>query len=79
MHVKRLHRAVVVSFFPWNGSIDPNSEAKPVPKEVRDPLKLGLFYQSLFDTGKFESRADLARYLDISRAKVAQVLRRLLE
>jgi hypothetical protein len=35
------------------------------------------WYQSLLDSGKFESRAALARYLGVSRARVAQVLDRL--
>ena len=31
----------------------------------------------LLDSGKFENRAALARYLGVSRARVTQVLRRL--
>jgi hypothetical protein len=38
---------------------------------------LAHYYQSLLDSGKFESRAALARYLGVSRARVTQVLRRL--
>ena len=34
-------------------------------------------YQSLMDSGKFESRAALARYLGVRRPRVTQVLRRL--
>jgi Mn-dependent DtxR family transcriptional regulator len=45
--------------------------------ERRDPLKLARYYQSLMDSGKFESRAALARYLGVSRPRVTQVLRRL--
>ena len=63
--------------FPWNGSIDPKPRAAATPKERRDPLKLARHYQSLLDTGKFENRAALARYLGVSRARVTQVLRRL--
>lgn len=47
------------------------------PKEPRDPLKLAHYYQSLLDSGQFENRAALARYLGVSRARVTQVLRRL--
>ena len=41
------------------------------------PLKVARYYQSLMDSGKFESRAALARYLGVSRAWLTQVLRRL--
>lgn len=43
----------------------------------RDGLKLARYYQSLLDSGKFESRAALARFLGVSRARVTQVLKRL--
>ena len=49
----------------------------PPPTEPRDPLKLARHYQSLLDSGQFENRAALARYLGVSRARVTQVLRRL--
>jgi Mn-dependent DtxR family transcriptional regulator len=62
---------------PWNAVSDTKSNPKPAPKERRDPLKLARYYQSLLDTGKFESRAALARYLGVSRPRVTQVLRRL--
>ncbi|MCA9037719.1 MAG: MarR family transcriptional regulator [Planctomycetaceae bacterium] len=35
------------------------------------------YYQSLLDSGEVETRAELARYLGVSRARVTQVLRRL--
>ncbi len=35
------------------------------------------YCQSLLDSGKFESRAALARHVGASRARVTQVLRRL--
>lgn len=43
----------------------------------RDPLELARFYNSLLETPVVESRAGLARYLGVSRARVTQVLRRL--
>ena len=36
----------------------------------RDPLRLARYYKSLLDTGKFESRAALARFLGVSRARM---------
>ena len=77
MQVKRLRRAAVIGLFPWNDFSDARPEPNPAPKERRDPLKLARYYQSLLDSGKFESRAALARYLGVSRARVTQVLRRL--
>jgi len=38
---------------------------------------LARYYQSLLDSGQFENRAALARYLGVSRARVTQVLKRL--
>ena len=75
--LKRLHRKVVIAFFPWNSS---SIAEPPVPLDLgepRDPLKLASYYQSLLDSGQFENRAALARYLSVSRARVTQVLRRL--
>jgi hypothetical protein len=37
-------------------------------------MKLARHYQTLLDSGKFENRVALARQLDVSRARVAQVL-----
>lgn len=45
--------------------------------ERHTPLELASYYQSLLDSGKFENRAALARYLGVSRARVTQVLKRL--
>jgi hypothetical protein len=50
----------------------------PPPKESRDPLKLARYYQSLLESGKFKNRASLAHYLGVSRARVTQVLQRLI-
>jgi hypothetical protein len=62
---------------PWNAVSHTKLEPKPAPKDRRDPLRLARYYQSLMDSGKFESKAALARYLGVSRSRVAQVLRRL--
>jgi len=73
---QKLRRRAVSAFFPWNGSsTKPTPQANP--KEPRDPLKLTRYYKSLLDSGQFENRAALARYLGVSRARVTQVLRRL--
>jgi hypothetical protein len=67
----------VIAIIPWNAFSDAKPEPEPAPKERRDPLKLARYYQSLLDSGKFESRAALARYLGVSRARVTQVTKRL--
>jgi hypothetical protein len=75
--IKRLHRRADIAFFPWNGCSSPDPKAEAAPKKKRDPLKLASYYQSLLDSGQFENRAALARYLGVSRARVTQVLKRL--
>jgi hypothetical protein len=77
LQVNRLRRSAVIALFPWNAFPDTKPEPKPAPKERRDPLKLARYYQSLVDSGKFESRAALPRYFGVSRPRVTQVLRRL--
>jgi hypothetical protein len=62
---------------PWGSPSGPEPKATAAPKPCRDPLHLARYYQSLLDSGKFESRAALARYLGVSRARVTQVLGRL--
>jgi hypothetical protein len=78
LQVNRLRRAAVIALLPWNAASDAKLDPKPAPsKACRDPLKLARYYQSLLDSGNFESRAALARYLGVSRPRVTQVLRRL--
>jgi hypothetical protein len=77
LQVNRLRRAAVIALFPWNAVSDAKPEPKSTPTERRDPLKLARYYQSLMDSGKFESRAALARYVGVSRPRVTQVLKRL--
>ena len=63
--------------YPWNpipARLEPKKRSAPTP---RDRLDLARYYQSLLDSGKFESRAALARFLGVSRARVTQVLNRL--
>jgi len=64
-------------FSPGTPFLEPKPKSETAKKERRDPLKTARYYQSLLDTGKFESRAALARYLGVSRARVTQVLRRM--
>lgn len=40
-------------------------------------MRLAYHYQDLLDSGEVEIRAEFARYLGVSRARVTQVLRQL--
>jgi hypothetical protein len=62
---------------PWGSPPEASSGGCPSPQRDRHPLNLARYYQSLLDSGQFENRAALARYLGVSRARVTQVLRRL--
>jgi hypothetical protein len=73
----RLRRAAVIAIFPWNTFSNAKPNPKATPKECRNLLALAPYYLSLLNSGKFESRAALARYLGVSRARVTQVLNRL--
>ena len=77
--VKRLRQSPVVVLHPWTTYFDEKPKPKSVRKERPDGMKLARHYQALLDSGKFESRAALARHLGVSRARVTQVLRRLKE
>jgi len=48
--------------FPRKGSIGPPQQDPAILEEPRDPLKLARYYRALLDSGRFESRAALARY-----------------
>lgn len=75
--LNRLRRKPIIEFFAWNAPSISNNKLTDPGKPGRDPLRLARYYQSLLDAGKFESRAALARFLGVSRARVTQVLNRL--
>jgi CRP-like cAMP-binding protein len=75
--ISRLRRQPLLEFYPWKPP-ESITEATSERKRVnRDPLALAHFYQSLLDSQVVSTRAQLARYLNVSRARVTQVLRRL--
>ena len=75
--VNRLRQAPSIEFDPWNAPIASKQRQRKARKPRRDPLRLARYYQSTLESGKFESRASLARFLGVSRARVTQVLNRL--
>jgi len=71
----RRHQALIFSL---NPSPQRLGKAKRSRDEIRrQALQLAKRWQALIGTNGIETRADLARYLGISRARVTQVLRRL--
>ena len=76
--LNKLRRKAIIEFYAWNAPPAIKKERNDPGKPDRDPLRLARYYQSLLDTGKFETRAALARFLGVSRARVTQVLKRLL-
>lgn len=64
--ITRLRRAPVIAFHAWNAPTTVRANQNGTKKPTRDSLRLARYYQSLLDSGKFESRAALARYLGVN-------------
>ena len=75
--LNRLRRKPIIELHAWNAPPTSRNEQNDPGNPGHDPLRLARYYQSLLDSGKFESRAALARFLGVSRARVTQVLKRL--
>lgn len=77
--INKLRRPIRVPFYPWTPiSGIPLPQIKPKGPRY-DRMKLAHEYQSLLDSGVVKTRAELARFVGVSRARVTQVLRRLAE
>ena len=75
--INKLRRPVRVRFYEWKQvSAIPVPQNKPKGPRY-DRMRLAHQYQSLLDSGEVQTRAELARYLGVSRARVTQVLKRL--
>lgn len=74
---KRLRRLPEIEMFKWNSISNRIREEREAAKPKRDRLRLAHHYQALLDSGEVETRAELARYLGVSRARVTQVLNQL--
>lgn len=76
-HINRLRRSVTIDFYPWK-PISDIPMPQNTPKQPRyDRMKLARRSQSLLDSGTVKTKAELARHLGISRARVTQVMKRL--
>jgi hypothetical protein len=73
----RLRRLPEIELFKWNSTSDQIRQENESAKPKRDRMRLAHHYQSLLDSGQVETRAELARFLRVSRARVTQVLNRL--
>jgi CRP-like cAMP-binding protein len=74
---KRLRRLPQIEMFKWNSILGRIRAETESAKPKRDRMRLAHHYQALLDSGQVETRAELARYLGVSRARVTQVLNRL--
>ena len=63
--------------FKWNSISDQIRAESESAAPKRDRMRLALHYQALLDSGEVETRAELARYLGVSQARVTQVLNQL--
>ena len=62
---------------PWKGLQDLPLGTDPGPRVKGNPADRARALQALIDTGVVKNRADLAKHLGVSRARVTQVLRHL--
>ncbi|WP_417850641.1 hypothetical protein [Thalassoglobus sp.] len=67
---KRLRRLPHVEIFKWNSIADQIRVESTAKKPKRDRIRLALKYKALLDSGRFASRAVLARHLGVSRVQV---------
>jgi hypothetical protein len=74
---KRLRRLPYIEMFKWNSILDRIRAESESVKPKPDRMRLSHHYQALLDSGEVETRAELARFLGVSRARVTQVLNRL--
>ena len=63
--------------FKWKSISDSIRTESELAKPKRDPMRLAYQYQDLLDSKVVTTRAELARHLGVSRARVTQVLNRL--
>ena len=66
-----------IEMIKWNSISDQIRAESELAAPKRDRMRLAFYYQSLLDSGEVNTRAELARHLGVSRARVAQVLKRL--
>ena len=66
-----------IEMFKWNSISDRMRAESESVKPKRDRMRLAIYYQSLIDSGEVSTRAELTRFLGVSKARVTPVLKRL--
>jgi len=66
-----------VGIFKWNSVLDRGRKESESAEPKRDHLRLAFYDQSLLDSEAVKTRAELARFLGGSQARITQVLKRL--
>jgi hypothetical protein len=51
-----------------------NSSGKALSRQHKNPIILAKEWQSMIDKGECKSRADLARYFGITKARITQIM-----
>ena len=79
-----LRQSPKILFFPWTtvSELPEAPKLRPKPSEseaINKPqgIETARRYQALLDNGTVKTRAELARFLGVSRARVTQVLKRI--
>ena len=66
-----------IEMFTWNSILEQIHAKLEAKWPKRDRMRLAHKYQKMLDSEVVATRAELARYLGVSRARVTQMLRRL--
>ena len=72
----RLRRLPYIEKFKWNSISEQIRAESESAACKRDRMRLAFSYQSLFDSGEVSTRAELARFLCVSCARLRQALKR---
>ena len=73
------HRKRQSVIFALNPAPNPKTRRKSRAQITADGIQKAVQWQTLISTNGIETRADLARYLGVSRARVTQVLNQLVD
>ena len=74
-YYKHLRQSRTILTLPWNG-LESVPKPAPKPKVLRgDPRARARELQAMLDAGEVKNKADLARRLGLSRARITQILK----
>jgi hypothetical protein len=75
--IRYLHQIRRFDLHPWKALQDLPETRDPHPSVKVCPIERARQLQALIESGQFRNRAELAKHLKVSRARVTQILRRL--